>query len=245
MTTTRRIALPTALLALALVATTARTACAQFGSLGGGAERNVAKQADRKKAAGAGEISEATKKLHDTDPLVRLEGVKDLSGSSEKGAVPLLVEATADADPRVRIKAIDALGTLRATDATPALVQMLYLRDSEPWLKQHVLVALGKIGDNRATEPITDFVGRDPNKDLVGTAIFALGEIGDPKSIPELQKLDTSTTDQRLRQLGRDAIGKINAKALRPEIQVRALRPRDGEETKRPSSASAQPPVAY
>ncbi|MFM8411401.1 MAG: HEAT repeat domain-containing protein, partial [Alphaproteobacteria bacterium] len=183
--------------------------------------------------------------LRDPDPLMRLEGVKDLSASTEKGAVPLLIEATADADPRVRIKAIDALGTLRATDATPVLVQLLYLRDSEPWLKQHVLVALGKIGDNRAAEPIAEFMGRDTNKDLLGTAIFSLGEIGDPKSIPELQKLDTSTTDSRLRQLGRDAIGKINARALRPEIQVKALRPREGEEAQRPSSSSAQPPVAY
>jgi len=235
----------TVLFALALVLGSASAARAQLGSLGGGAERNVSKEAERKKAAGAGELSEAAKKLRESDPLMRLEGVKDLSASTEKGAVPLLVEATADADPRVRIKAIDALGTLRATDATPALIQMLYLRDSEPWLKQHVLVALGKIGDNRASEPIADFVGRDTNKDLVGTAIFALGEIGDPKSIPELQKLDTATTDQRIRQLGRDAIGKINARALRPEIQVKALRPRDGEEAKRPSSASAQPPVAY
>jgi len=216
-----------------------------FGSMGGGAQSNVAKEADRKKAAGAGEVSEAAKKLRDTEPLVRLEGVKDLAASSDKGAVPLLIEATADPDPRVRIKAIDALGTLRATDATPALVQMLYLRDSEAWLKQHVLVALGKIGDNRASAPIADFVGRDTNKDLVGTAIFALGEIGDPKSIPELQKLDASATDPRLRQLGRDAIGKINARAVRPEIQVKALRPREGEEAKRPTSASAQPPVAY
>lgn len=235
-----------AALALVLPALAVTSARAQFGGgLGGGAQRNTAKEAERKKAATSGEVSEAAKKLRDPDPLQRLEGVKDLSASTDKGAVPLLIEATADPDPRVKLKAIDALGTLRATDATPALVQILYLRDSEPWLKQRVLVALGKIGDARAAEPVADFLGRDTDRALLGTAIFALGEIGDPKTIPNLQKLDTSTTDPRLRQLGRDAIGKINQRAVKPEIQVKALRPRDGEEQQRPASASAAPPVAY
>ncbi|MFM8410531.1 MAG: HEAT repeat domain-containing protein, partial [Alphaproteobacteria bacterium] len=148
MTNFGRIGLATLLGGL-LVLAVPGAARAQFGG-GGGAQQNLSKQADRKKASGAAEVTEAGKKLRDPDPLMRLEGVKDLSASTEKGAVPLLIEATADADPRVRIKAIDALGTLRATDATPVLVQLLYLRDSEPWLKQHVLVALGKIGDNRA-----------------------------------------------------------------------------------------------
>ncbi len=235
-----------AALALVLPALAVTSARAQFGGgLSGGAQRNTSKEAERKKAATSGEVSEAAKKLRDPDPLQRLEGVKDLSASTDKGAVPLLIEATADPDPRVKLKAIDALGTLRATDATPALVQVLYLRDSEPWLKQRVLVALGKIGDARAAEPVADFLGRDTDRALLGTAIFALGEIGDPKTIPNLQKLDTSTTDPRLRQLGRDAIGKINQRAVKPEIQVKALRPRDGEEQQRPASASAAPPVAY
>lgn len=211
-----------------------------------GAPRNPSqmRKSDSNPRAGQAELEDSAKQLHSDDPVERLEAVKALGKSQDKGAVQYLIEATADADPRVKLKAIDALGTLRASDATPVLVQTLYLRESEPWLKQRVLVALGKIGDNRAARPIADYLARDSDKATLGTAIFALGEIGDTQTVPDLQRLTGSSPDDRLKQLSQDAIGKIKQKQINPEIQVKALRDRDGEE-QRPSSASAAPPVAY
>jgi HEAT repeat protein len=190
------------------------------------------------------EVEEWGRQLRSEDAVERLDAVKQLAASQDKGAVQYLIEATADADPRVKLKAIDALGTLRASDATPVLVQALYLRDSEPWLKQRVLVALGKIGDNRAARPIADYLARDSDKHTLGTAIFALGEIGDTQTVSDLQRVAATSKDERLQQLSQDAIGKIKQKQINPEIQVKALRDREGEE-QRPSSASAAPPVAY
>lgn len=210
------------------------------GGMGGG--RNPARPKEKGSTA---VVSESAKRMRDPEAGIRLEAVKELSGSDDKAAVPLLIEATADVDPRVKLKAIDALGTMRASDATPVLVQMLYLRDSPTWLKQRVLVALGKIGDQRSARPVADFIARDTDRATIGTAIFALGEIGDPATIPDLQKLNSSSTDERLRQLSEDSIGKIRQRAINPEIEVKALRPRDGEEPRRPAGASAGAPVAY
>jgi HEAT repeat protein/PBS lyase HEAT-like repeat-containing protein len=189
-------------------------------------------------------VDELAKDLRDDDADKRLEAVKSLGTSQEKSAVEYLIQATADPDARVKLKAIDALGTLRASDATLVLVQVLYLHDSEPWLRQRVLVALGKIGDNRAVRPITEYLARENDVSTMGNAIFALGEIGDTQAIGDLERIGQRTSDQRLVQLSQDAIGKIKQKQINPEVTVKALRDRDGDE-QRPAGASSAPPVAY
>ena len=194
---------------------------------------------------GAGDVDESAKTLHDPDAAKRLEAVKQISNSQDKKAIEYLIEATADEDPRVKIKAIDALGNLRAADATPVLIQALYLRSSEPWLKQRILVALGKIGDNRAVRPIGDYLSRDTDVATLGNAVFALGEIGDKAAVPDLQRVADTSSDERLKQIARDAIGKIEQKQINPEVQVKALQDALGDQPKRPASSSAAPPIGY
>lgn len=220
----------------------ARDAAAQIGGLSGLPGQEGARSSGSKNP-GTSDIDESTRNLRDDDPAVRLEAVKGLAASNDKEAIEHLIEATADVDPRVKIKAIDALGTLRAGDATSVLVQMLYMRESEPWLKQRVLVALGKIGDSRAADPIADFLARDSDVATEGTAIFALGEIGDPGSVPTLQGIASNASDERLQRLARDAIAKIEQKQVNPEVVVKALR--DTDEEQRPAAASAAAPLAY
>ena len=189
-------------------------------------------------------VEELAKDLRDEDADKRLEAVKTLGTSSDKGAVEYLIQATADPDARVKIKAIETLGTMRASDATLVLVQTLYLHDSEPWLRQRVLVALGKIGDSRAVRPIGEYLSRENDSATLGNAIFALGEIGDTQAVSDLERMSQRTSDQRLAQLARDAIGKIKQKQINPEVPIQALKNHDGDE-QRPSGASSAPPVAY
>jgi HEAT repeat protein len=134
---------------------------------------------------------------------------------------------------------------MRAAEATPVLIQALYLRSSEPWLKQRILVALGKIGDNRAVRPVADYLSRESDTATLGTAIFALGEMGDKNAVPDLQTVAERSTDERVQQLARDAIGKINERQINPEVQVKALQDALGDQTQRPAGASAAPPLAY
>jgi HEAT repeat protein len=225
-------------LALSVVVFGALPAAAQVGLPGSNPQRST-----RQTNPGASDIDESTKNLRDEDPGVRLEAVKALAASQDKKAVEHLIEATADLDPRVKIKAIDALGTLRAADATPVLVQVLYMRESEPWLQQRALVSLGKIGDTRSAKPIADFLSRDSDTATRGTAIYALGEIGDPNSVPDLKRIGDGSSDETIQRLVRDAIAKIEQRQINPEVVVKALR--DSEEDARPASASAASPLAY
>ncbi len=229
----------------------ASSAFAQFGiGQGGGQGGGVPGQGASQQRPGSGgsgsgpDVDSLGGEMRDPDPTVRLEAVKSLAeANKDEDAIQHLIDATADVDTRVRLKAIDSLGEARASAATPVLVQTLYLRESKPWLKQRVLVALGKIGDPRAAKPIADFLERDAEAAIIGTAIFSLGEIGNEGSIPALEEMAQETSNERLALLARDAIGKIQQRQVNPEIEIRALRPQPGD-IERPATASAGAPLA-
>ena len=128
----------------------------------------------------------------------RLRGVEDLGQSSDPRAVNHLLKAMGDADLRVQARAIDYLGARRASDATPLLVQKLFLAGAPGPLRQRVLTSLGRIGDPSASRPILDFLAQEQNADVRGTAIYALGEIGDVTIRDELVKLGDEEKDPRL-----------------------------------------------
>lgn len=165
-------------------------------------------------------IDEWTKKLNDSDPTERLEAVRSLGESGQPDAIEYLIQATGDPDDAVKIKAIDYLGKLRATDATQVLVQKLFLRDTEPPVKQRILVALGRMGDSKAAAPIAEFLSRDNDPAMCGTAVFALGEIGDGTTIGKLEALQQRTSDPHLDQLAAEAVQKIKLRLSPSSVAV-------------------------
>ena len=168
-------------------------------------------------------VDEATRKLRDPDPDKRLEGVKDMAElEGEAKAVDPLLSAANDADQRVRLKAIDTLGALKINDATPFLVQQLFLRDVDSVTKRHVTVALGKIGDHRATGPLLDVANRDHDPAIRGNAIFALGDIGDPAAVAPLESLEKTTSDAELQRVAAASVRKIKDRPP-PEVLPPAL----------------------
>jgi HEAT repeat protein len=228
--------------AAAFVLFAATGASAQIG-LGLPGDSGLGKSGSRQDNPASGEVDEYARELRETDPVRRLEAVKNLATQKDEKAIELLIEATSDQDLRVRIKAIDCLGNAKAGAAIPVLVQSLYLTESEPWLKQKVLVALGKIGDSRAARPISDFLSRDVDVPTVGTAVYALGEIGDQSSLDRLNEIAEHSDEPNLQRVARDAIAKINQKQINPAVELRALR--NDEDDVRPATASAAPPLAY
>lgn len=171
-------------------------------------------------------IDEFTKRLNEDDPAKRLEAVKNLGESGKPEAIEYLIQATGDSDESVRIKAIDYLGKLRATAATQILVQKLFMRDVPLPVQQRILVSLGRMGDVRAAAPIAEYMSRNTtDPETRGTAIFALGEIGDAASIPKLQAVQTESTDPHMQRLAGEAVAKINRR-LTPStvaVQIPAL----------------------
>lgn len=178
-----------------------------------------------KEASSGKSIEDFTKRLNDPDPAVRLDAVKSLGESGKTEAIEYLIQATGDPDESVMAKAIDYLGKLRATAATQVLVQKLFMRDVPVPVQRRILVALGRMGDVRAAAPIGEYLSRDTDPETKGTAIFALGEIGDQASIPKLQAIQTDAADPHMQRLAGEAVAKINIR-LSPStvtVQIPAL----------------------
>jgi len=154
-------------------------------------------------------IEDFVRRLNGDDPKSRLEAVKSLEDSKDPKAIDYLVQALGDADIRIKVKAIDALGNVRAAEASPVLVQHLFLHSTSPAVERRILASLGKIGDPSATDSIVEFMRRDLDTKTLGTAIFALGEIGSPGAVPALERVSKNGTDATLQRCAREALAKV------------------------------------
>ena len=168
------------------------------------------------KAGDGGTVEQWTKLLDSDDPRQRLRAVEDLGESPDAHAVTPLLKAIGDSDMRVQARAIEYLGARRASDATPLLVQKLFLSGAPGGLRQRVLTSLGRIGDPSASRPILDFLAQEPDPDVRGTGIYALGEIGDMMIRDDLKKYGDAEKDPRLKKLVEEALLKIST-LPRPE----------------------------
>ncbi len=194
---------------------------AQLG-FGGQPGRPNPRAAAQGKPAQSAKIDDAQRKLASEDADERLDGVRDLGTIDDPKVADALLQAANDTDGRVRLKAIDTLGNAKVKEATPFLVQRLFLRDTDLVSTQHILAALGKIGDPRATKPVMDYLSRNVDPAVRGNAIFALGEIGDPEALGELRGIAQKSPDDKLRSLARQAVQRIEERPA-PEVVPPAL----------------------
>lgn len=155
-------------------------------------------------------IKEAKRKFADADPRVRVDGLEKLRYVDSNDANEILFRGISDSDVRVRIKAIDVLGARGVSDAVPIMAQELFLRETPPVEKLHLVAALGRIGDQRGAMPIVNYLKQTDDSASRGTAVYAVGEIGDPAANDELIDLVSNDPSPMVRKLAREAIEKID-----------------------------------
>lgn len=198
----------------------ASPARAQYGGggFGGGARGSALEQLEQ---AGPGSLhhqksdtdllKEAKRKIIDADPRVRVEALEELRYVADKNQVnELLFRGANDADVRVRIKAFDILGARGVNDAVPLMSQALFLRETPAVEKLHLVAALGRIGDAQGALPILEYLAQTDDASSRGTAVFALGEIGDPVANDKLIDIVSNDKSPLVRKLAQEAIEKID-----------------------------------
>jgi len=202
------------LLALAMAPAAAR---AQFGGMsqpgGGGNMMSKMMQGGQKgqETKSPDQLEQdATKGMADADPRVRAEALDKLRGVNDPKAQEILIQGLTDPDIRVKIRAIDVLGAQQATIAVPLMTQQLFLRETQPVVKLHIVAALGRMGDSRGTLPIVAYLKEAPNDQARGTAVFALGEIGDPHATDVLVQTVTNDKNPMVRKLAQESLEKID-----------------------------------
>ena len=154
--------------------------------------------------------TDAKKGMSDADPRVRAEALDKLRGVNEPKAQEILIEGLTDPDIRVKIRAIDILGAQQATLAVPLMTQQLFLRETQAVVKLHIVAALGRIGDSRGTLPVVGYLKEAPDDSARGTAVFALGEIGDPHATDILVQTVTNDKNPMVRKLAQESLEKID-----------------------------------
>ncbi len=192
-------------------------AYAQFGGVPGAGSMSAMQALDRagpstlKHGQSDDDLIKAAKReITDADPRVRVDGLEKLRFVGDKPEVSeLLFRGLNDADVRVRIKAIDVLGARGVNEAVPLMSQALFLRETPAVEKLHLVAALGRIGDARGALPILEYLDETDDTPSRGTAVFALGEIGDPAANDKLIDIVQNDKSAKVRQLAEEALEKI------------------------------------
>jgi hypothetical protein len=193
-------------------------ALAQFGGYGapGGAGnmmgnmmRNAGQRGQQTKSPDQ-LMTDAKKGMSDADPRVRAESLDKLRNVNDPKAQEILIQGLTDPDIRAKIRAIDILGAQQATIAVPLMTQQLFLRETQPVVKLHIVAALGRIGDSRGTLPIVGYLKEAPDDSARGTAVFALGEIGDPHATDILVQTVSNDKNAMVRKLAQESLEKID-----------------------------------
>ena len=170
-------------------------------------------------------IKDAKRMIADADPRVRVEGLEKLRYVQSNDANELLFRGLVDSDVRVRIKAIDVLGARGVDDAVPAMTQELFLRETPAIEKLHLIAALGRIGDQRGTLPVIEYLKETSDSDSRGTAVFALGEMADPRANDTLIQIVDNDPNPMVRKLAQEALEKIDGELpSNHQAQVEAAR---------------------
>jgi len=156
------------------------------------------------------DLKSAEAGLGDADPRVRVEALRKLRNVKDPQADFLLIRSISDPDTRVRVKAIDILGGRSNKDAVEPMCQLLFLRSTEPVVKMHIAAALGRIGDERAAQPLIQYLYEATDERSRGTAVFALGEIGNHSATDVLSTAATEDPSPTVRRLAQEALQKID-----------------------------------
>ena len=136
--------------------------------------------------------------LKDPDWVVRREAVITLGEMGDERCVEPVLRALRDGDWQVREVGIEAVGNI----GSPAIEGLLRLmRDWD--VRKSVLMAMGKIRDERVLDPLMDQLCSDEFHDYATDALVELGEPAVPKLLAGLQNKDELARKQAIIALGR------------------------------------------
>ncbi|GMT42914.1 MAG: hypothetical protein IEMM0002_1325 [bacterium] len=197
------------------------------------------------KTADASIVGEVIELMKDAEVNVRRAGAEILDKVKDPRAIEILLKALKDNDWWVREIATDALADIKTGGINKKVIKLFksedentrrsaveyfnrspdpmafdsligVLRDKDWWVREKAVQTLGKIGDERAIEPILELVD-DPEVRWVVPC--ALGEIGGDKAVMHLHDF-LEDPERSIRLTALKGIGKIKSKASLPLIKA-------------------------
>ena len=144
---------------------------------------------------GQAAVSEAQKRLRDPRTYYVRNLVMLIRWAGSKTAAPYVKPLLRHPDPKVRMEAIAALLRFKDADAIPLLREAL--RSKDPDLSSQAVHIAGQYRVAAVTEDLVSMFKKvilfETDYTVNEEIIKALGEIGDPLAIPEIEKLARAT----------------------------------------------------
>jgi HEAT repeat protein len=147
--------------------------------------------------------------LNSAERQLSFEAAKSLVALSSKSSVPGIRETLlVGANPHNRAAAAYTLGMLGDNGAVQSLIDLLNSEDDAD-VRSHAAEALGYLGDEVAVDSLLKALN-DTAPEMRFWSAFALGQIRDPRAVPQLQRL-ASTDKASLPGLGSISEEALNA----------------------------------
>lgn len=143
-------------------------------------------------------VSDLMNVAHHPESRVRMEAIRTLARIGGREATTLLIDLLDDENLAVKKQAIIWLGITKNEKAVPRLLQIIMKSDLTGKLhsiKKEAIVALGRIGDRQAFEPLCKLVrtwhllGAGRWEELKITAVEAIGQMAGESSREFLEKM--------------------------------------------------------
>jgi HEAT repeat protein len=143
-------------------------------------------------------VTGLTRTAFHVDTRLRLESVSSLAKIGGKEATSVLVDLLQDDNPAIRLQAVAWIGHTRNKRGLHPLIQLLNKRDVLGKMlnfKKEILLAIGRIGDQQALEPLFKMVKKrhwivpSRHEELKFLAIATIGRIGGESAKGFLKKL--------------------------------------------------------
>lgn len=145
---------------------------------------------------------------HDNDGMSAAIG--GLLEENQKAALPLLENMLLDDNKDVRVNAAWALGFV-AKQITPAILMNLLEKESDLDVRLAVIGSLGSFdGYPEVVDILISLLG-ESNEQVLVSAIFPLGYLGDKRAIAPLKEALQKTSNSRIREFAKSAIKRLNS----------------------------------
>ncbi|WP_458204960.1 HEAT repeat domain-containing protein [Haladaptatus sp. NG-SE-30] len=112
------------------------------------------------------------------------DAIRILGKTGSKDAIDALVDYV-DADPGMAKTVIKALGEIGSDEVTQEIADQLVADDAD--VRSHAARALGRIGDTRAIDPLSDTLENDDSDSVRASAAWALNQIGTERALDSVR----------------------------------------------------------
>lgn len=136
--------------------------------------------------------------LESKNSSARFSAVRIIGKQKKHGSAPILMKMLEDPNPDVRNAAINALGDYREAGVSERLIAILTNQDIAPQLRATAALSLGKLGEEKALQPLFESVNDNNEIVRVGTA-KALGSYRKQEVIDTLGALATQDPSENVR----------------------------------------------